>query len=293
MAGGSLGAASRSLASAGPARAVTGRGGCARPVRAQPRQDRLGRARLLDAGAGRPLRALAGDDRGIDGFYYSPVFAFAFAPFGALPWPVFLAGWMAVMLAALAWLGGRWYLALVALYPIALELAYGNIYLPLAAALVLGLRYPALWAVFPLTKVTPGIVWLWFVARGEWRNLAVAAGTTAALVTVCYLVAPGMWADWIIMLGGNASAPTHDILPVPLVVRLPLAAVLIVWGARTDRAWVLPIGLLLSLPTFWTTSFTVLLACMPLAWPSRDRVAMASQRGGSPPQPSGNRLRPR
>ena len=228
-----------------------------------------------------PYARSQGTITGIDGFYYSPVFAFAFAPFGALPWPVFIAAWITVMLAVLAWVGGRWFLALVAIYPITLELAYGNIYLLLAAALVLGMRYPALWAVFPLTKVTPGIVWLWFVARGEWRNLAVAASTTAALAAVCYLVAPGMWADWIMMLGGNVGAPTHDLLPVPLVVRLPLAALLIVWGARTDRAWVLPIALLLSLPTFWTTSLTVLVACVPLAWPA-SRWNQATRQIGGP-----------
>jgi hypothetical protein len=195
---------------------------------------------------------------GYGAFYYSPVLAIAFAPLGVLPWPVFLAGWLALAVACLAWLTGRWFLAPIALYPIAVELSYGNIFLVLAVALVAGLRYPAAWAAFPLTKVTPGIMWLWFAARGEWRNLAVVVSVTAALAGVSYLAAPGLWVEWIDMLRGNAGADTG--VPVPLYVRLPIAAALIVWGARTDRLWVLPIALLLSMPTIWVPAFAVLAA---------------------------------
>ena len=46
---------------------------------------------------------------------------------------------------------------LLALPPVALELYHGNIHLWIAAAIVLGFRYPWTWAFVLLTKVTPGV----------------------------------------------------------------------------------------------------------------------------------------
>ena len=71
-----------------------------------------------------------------------------------------------------------------------MELAGGNIHLLLAAAIVLGFRWPWTWAIVLLTKITPGIGLLWFVVRREWRDLAIALGATAAIVAVSFLVWP-------------------------------------------------------------------------------------------------------
>ena len=60
------------------------------------------------------------------------------------------------------------------------------------------------------------------------------------------------------------TAANGVFLPVPLWVRLPLVALLIVWGARTDRRWVLPIGMTFSLPTVWLNTPTILVAILPL-----------------------------
>ena len=61
-----------------------------------------------------------------------------------------------LMLATVAWLGGRWALVLLALPPVALELYHGNVHLLMAAAIALGFRYPWTWSFVILTKVTPG-----------------------------------------------------------------------------------------------------------------------------------------
>ena len=54
-----------------------------------------------------------------------------------------------------------------------------------AAVIVAGFRWPALWAIPLLTKVTPGgIGLLWFAARGEWRHLGIALASTLAIVVV-------------------------------------------------------------------------------------------------------------
>jgi hypothetical protein len=73
-------------------------------------------------------------------------------------------------------------------------------------------------------------------------------------------------------------------LPIPVLVRLPVAALVIAWGALTDRRWAIPIGVTLALPIIWLNSLAILAAVVPLArWrlgvPS-PAVRLASQ--GSP-----------
>lgn len=74
------------------------------------------------------------------------------------------------------------------------ELIFGNIHLLLAAMTVLGPRYPALWSFGLLTKVTPGIGILWFIARGEWRQVLIVVLTTLALVLGSVIIGGGrLW----------------------------------------------------------------------------------------------------
>ena len=113
-----------------------------------------------------------------------------------LPWQQFLATWTAVLMGALLLLAGP------ALFVLALPLAFfeiwgGNIHLLLALAIVLGFRWPQTWAFVFLTKVTPGIGVLWFAVRREWRSFGIALGTTALVIGISWVLAPGLWADWI------------------------------------------------------------------------------------------------
>ena len=160
-------------------------------------------------------------------FLYSPLVAQLLAPFSALPYAVFYALLALANMGALVYLLGP-ELAAVSLFlvPVANEIARGNIHLLLAAAIVVGLRRPAAWAVVLLTKVTPGIGLLWFAARREWRALAVAAGTTAVLVVVSFVFAPDLWGRWLSMLLSNTGATRPNaFLQVPGLPRLAVAAV--------------------------------------------------------------------
>ena len=74
------------------------------------------------------------------------------------------------------WLGWRSALLVLAFPPVALELYHGNIHLLMAAAIVLGFRYPIGWSFLLLTKVTPGVGLVWFAVRREWRPLIIALG---------------------------------------------------------------------------------------------------------------------
>jgi len=216
---------------------------------------------------------------GVPGAYlYSPAFLLAFTPLRVLPWPLFVAVWVAILLLAVRWLVGPRLLglAVIASFP---ELWGANIVVLLAASLVAGFARPGAWAFHLLTKVTPGAGLLWFAVRREWRALLEVAVVTAAIVGVSYLLMPGAWADWIAVLRGNTSAPgTWASLNIPLLVRAPFAVVILVWAAWTGRRWAVPVGCLLALPILWYGGFAILLAVIPLRWPE-----WTGRRGGTAP----------
>jgi hypothetical protein len=196
-------------------------------------------------------------------FRYTPPIAFLFAPLGALPWWLFLWLWSALMLAVIAWLGGRWALVVLALPPVALELYHGNVHLLIAAAVAIGFRFPWAWSFVILTKLTPGVGVLWFAVRREWRSLAMALGATVAVSVVSYIINPGYWADFVRSIVSNLNEPQYYSVPPPAPIRSPVAMVLVAWGARTDRPWTVPIAATLGLPILWPHGLTVALAAIP------------------------------
>lgn len=205
---------------------------------------------------------------GLGAFTYTPVIARLFAPFGALSWLSFLWLWSAVLVATVVWLGWRSSLVVLAFPPVALELYHGNVHLLIAAAIVLGFRWPATWAFVILTKVTPGVGLIWFAARREWRRLGIALGATGALVAVSLLVDSSLWRAWLtddILKTATGTPLDQFSLGIPLWLRLPAAAVLVAWGGRTDRPWTVPVAATLGLPILWPTGFAILAALWPIA----------------------------
>ncbi len=226
-------------------------------------------------------------------YKYPPPFAQVLWPFHFLPWPVFLVGWLVLCYAAFVWLAGRWALLLLFFPPILLELYYGNVNILMGAAIVLGFRWPAAWAFILLTKITPGVGLLWFAVRREWRSLAIALGATAAICAISFLIAPGLWAEFQLASGTQTGA-TLDVprqaVPVNLPIRLAIAASLVAFGALTDRRWLVPIAVAISVPFVWINVLAVLVACIPLAGtqPSRSGrpVPTASAARATDPTPT-------
>jgi glycosyl transferase family 87 len=198
-------------------------------------------------------------------FRYSPAAAQLFTPFALLPFWQFLWLWLALLVGTIVWLGGRRTLLLLAFPPIALELYHANIHLLLAAAIVLGFRYPVAWSFVLLTKVTPGIGLLWFAVRREWHSLGIALVATAIVAGVSAAVAPGLWLDWVASLTRTSDLDTagHAALAIPLLVRLPIAALIVVWGARTDRRWTVVVAATVAMPVLWPTAFATLAGVVP------------------------------
>lgn len=204
------------------------------------------------------------DWNGIGAYPYSPAFAQLLYPLNLLPWPLFVAAWTAILIAAVWALTGPEYF-LLGLVAGAMEIAGGNISLLLALAIVKGFRHPWTWSFVLLTKITPGVGLLWFAVRREWRSLAIALGATAAIVAVSYLLMPGAWRDWLDVLRANTGkGGTWAAIPIPLLIRGPVGVALIVWGARRNQRWTVPVGAMLALPALWYGSLTILLAIIPL-----------------------------
>jgi hypothetical protein len=219
-------------------------------------------------------------------FVYSPIAARLFQFDALLPWWVFLWLWTALLVGTLLWLGGRRYwLWLLAFPPVALELYHGNIHLLIAAAIALGFRYPVAWTFVLVTKVTPGVGLLWFAVRREWRSLAIALGATAALVAVSLAFDFRLWQEWLerdLLVSFN-QPPNQPQIAIPLLVRLPVAALVVIWGARTDRKWTVPLAAALAMPVLWIAAFSVLAALPALNRPELAELATTRRApGGSP-----------
>jgi hypothetical protein len=210
-------------------------------------------------------------------YVYSPAFLQLVSPLTVLPWQAFMAVWTALLIGAVRFLTGPRLLAAGLLFPFtAMEVAGGNVSLLLAVAIVVGFRWPAAWALVLLTKITPGIGLLWFAVRREWRSLFIALAATVLVVTVSAVVLPAAWRQWLDVIVANAAkGGTWASVPVPLVIRLPAAVALVVWGARTDRRWTVPVASMLALPALWYGGLSMLLAVIPLLPRDRERTEPA------------------
>jgi len=231
-----------------------------------------------------PYRLGAG---ALGAFPYSPVMVRLFAPASLLSWPTFLFLWLAILLGTAFWLGWRdgtrqglvrGALMVLAFPPVSVELYHGNIHLLIAAAVALGFRYPAAWAFVLLTKVTPGIGLLWFAVRREWRPLAIAIGVTGAIFAISFIADARLWVAWLEegilpVLGRDIGQPA---IPIPLWLRLPAAAALVIWGARTDRRWTVPASAALALPVLWFAGLSIVAAI-----PALDRPALRERRSAA------------
>lgn len=214
-------------------------------------------------------------------YVYSPAFLQAILPLTHLPWMLFMTIWTGLLIAAVRYLTGpRLFAAGILLATV--EIAGGNISLFLAVAIVVGFRWPAAWSFILLTKVTPGIGLLWFVVRREWRQLGIALGATVLVIAASSIFMPRAWLEWFNLL---TSLPGRDgtwaAVPIPLVVRFPVAVAVVVWGARSNRRWTVPVAAMLALPALWYGSLTMLLGVIALRDPDRNEGSLQASSAAS------------
>jgi len=201
-------------------------------------------------------------------FNYSPVAALAFWPLAQLPHNAFLVVWTTLGTGAYLWMLKPLPLAsrLPAIAAGFLFSLNGNIEWLLALVAIFGLRWPSLWLIALFTKVSPFLGFAWFAIRGEWRSVARTAGLAGVLTAASLVLLPSAWPTWIGMLGQlgreAAATPFYNSLmpPIPLVVRL-LCAIVLVWvAARSNRPILLTLVLVLSQPDWHPWAFGLLAA---------------------------------
>jgi hypothetical protein len=232
---------------------------------------------------------LYGDVWGADAwFVYPPAWAQIVALVRPLGLDVVMVGWELGLGLCLVHLVRGWALPLIGLAlvyvatgfgplePLAKpfgEVLTGNVQLLMLVCIVAGFRYPALWAVPVLTKVSPIVGLGWFAVRGEWRSLATALGVIAGIAAVSFFTVPQAWAEWIEFVVRTAGArPPVQVLPIPLLVRFPIGLVLLVWGARTDRRWTVPVAVLAASPSpYLAYTATLVMTALVLVALDRDR----------------------
>lgn len=210
-------------------------------------------------------------------FIYSPAAALALWPLAQLPEAFFYLAWSVMGTAAYVWMLKPLPMAsrVPAIAAGVLFTVNGNMEWLLALVCILGMRWPALWLVALFTKISPFVGFGWFVFRGEWRAVAWTAVYAVAIFAVSALILPGAWPKWIGMLGtlGNETTSTFSysslMPPVPFVIRGAAAFGLVIWGARKNKPFVLPLALALAQPDWQPWAFGILAAIPRLVtWPT-------------------------
>jgi len=215
---------------------------------------------------------------GVDAFLYAPAVAQLLAPFTHVPFVAFRLLLGAASLGSLAAAGAAYTLVVPGVIE---DLVRGNIHVLLAVAILAGFRFPGVWAAMLLTKVTPGVGLVWFAVRRDWRALTQVALVTAMIVAVSILLfGIGVWGEWVGLLVSSAHHPgTYSwlgIAPPPLLVRIPVAAAVVGWGAQTNRRWTVPVAAFLALPVIWPSGFALLAAVPPLVMDDIRRASRGS-----------------
>lgn len=202
-----------------------------------------------------------------DAYLYSPAFELVVGWGRNLSFEAFTAIWRAILCITLVWLAGPFTILVLFTFPVASEINAGNIQLLAAAAIVLAFRrgtgWPGLWAFVLLTKVTPGIGLLWFVARREWRALAVAAAVTGAIAGATFAIWPDRWLDWLRLLQDGGTPEPLSPFYLPFWPRFLGAGAIALIGAWRGWRWPVIVAATLALPAFYTISPSMLVGVLP------------------------------
>jgi hypothetical protein len=199
------------------------------------------------------------------GFYYAPPVALAMRVLMPLGPHIFSAVIVALGFVALGWIGGRWAWLLLFFPPVWWDISSGNVNTVIGALSIAILARPGWIAVPLLTKVTPGVIALWWIVRREWAQAARAALVVGLICLVSLVIVPLWWRDWIVGLLSNGTGyvgPGYFTVPIPLIPRLAVATGLVVFGARTNRQWVLPVAACLALPVLWWSGLAALVGIL-------------------------------
>jgi hypothetical protein len=200
-----------------------------------------------------------------DSFWYAPPVAVLFAATSWAP-PTLL--WAAIVvgeIVALRYVAGSWRaVGFIGWLPLtAFELMSGNFNLIVVAAIVAATRGrpgPAVWA--SLAKLSPVLA----IHPFDWRP-ALRMGLLAVVITFPVL---WLWPEWVTTLAKSTGISLGIQIPIPLAVRVVIAAgLLVIW-----RPWSRALAAAVAIPSFYYGSLIlvlVLLADRRRGWIRRER----------------------
>lgn len=205
-------------------------------------------------------------------YHYPPPLAQLLAPITmVVPALAYAIAYRALMLLALWDLAGRTMLktlALLAFVPMAVALRIENVEIFMAIGIVLGLRrWPWLFTIGGLIKVSPGLGLVYLALRRRWRDLAVSAVLGAVIVGVSYALAPELWRAWIEAITGRADVIGNSLVPVPYSIRAVTGLLLTVAAGVVGRRrgeLLLIAGMTIANPGLSLQGFAVLAAALPI-----------------------------
>jgi hypothetical protein len=201
--------------------------------------------------AGQPIYA---GGHTADPFFYAPPWALAFATISWLPVVAQYALVIALNIAALRYLAGSWLrVGLIAWLPLVpLTLNTGQINLITAAAIYGGARGSTLLpALVGIAKLSPFIS----IQPRNWLRAAAIVGLTV-VVTLPWA---SLWIAWIQQIAAYAGQSLGPQVPIPFIVRLPIA----IGFLALRRPWATAVAATVAIPSFYWESFVIFLA--PLA----------------------------
>jgi len=205
-------------------------------------------------------------------YHYPPPLAQLLAPFTLfVPAVVYVAAYRALELLVTWELAGRRMLsmlALIAFLPVALELRFENVHLLMAIGIVLGLgRWPWLFSVLAIVKVSPGLGIVYLVLRRRWRDVILASAVGAVIVGVSIVLSPELWLAWLDAIAGRTAITGNSLIPVPYALRALGGLGLTIAGGIIGRRrgeLLLVAGMTLANPNLALNGFAVLAAAVPI-----------------------------
>jgi hypothetical protein len=202
--------------------------------------------------------------------FYPPPVAQLSTLLQPIGWTAFIVVWTTILFACFWWCARDWSLPLVGLgvmvvigIPVPAGEAFlsyallGNMQWLLAVLVVVSVRHPTGWAGLVWTKTGPAVGGLWHAFRGDWSAVRRAGAASIVVGLISFSCAPQMWVDWIGFVTRNAAMadPPMPLFPVPFSIRFVSACVLVAVGARSNKAWLVPIAAGWALPALWGFGF--------------------------------------
>lgn len=205
-------------------------------------------------------------------YHYTPPLAQVLAPLTlAVPTLAYLIAFRALLILVTWDLAGRRLLAtlaLIAFLPVALELRFENVNLLMAVAIVYGLgRFPWLFSVAAIVKVSPGLGLVYLVLRRRWRDALISGTVGAVIVAVSFALDPPLWRDFLAAIQDRTAVTGNSLIPVPYMTRAIAGLAIAILGGLIGRRpgeLLLVLAITIANPNLAANGLAVLAAMVPI-----------------------------